>query len=501
MEEQKKLEEMFEVEYMSRWSLMVRAFRRHRLGMISLWILLALYLMALFADFLSPYNPYEQRLTYSFMNPTKIRWRYDGKFVGPYVYPMVSYRDPTTFQKYYIEASKIDRIDVITKNGERKRYELGKDGVTGIVPVFKILEKVYGDGKEITVKRRTKEMELVPLEDSVILKEGVKHEKSSNPDLINIYVKNPMYARKLKSLEKIEGVVFEKRLDALLILRGDDVEYLENFKVVHHEFKRYPIRFFVRSWKYKLLWLIPTDIHLFGVEEPATIYIFGADKFGRDIFTRTLFGSRISLSIGFVGILITFTLGLLLGGIAGYYGKWVDEALMRTTEVLMSIPSFYLLISLRAILPMDLPSTTTYFMLVVILSFLGWPGMSRVIRGMVLSLKQTEFVEAARALGFPSRRIIWRHILPNTATYVIIAATLSIPGYILGEAGLSFLGLGIREPQSSWGLMLAQAQDITVLKHYPWLLIPGVFLFIAVLAFNLFGDAVRDAFDPRSMGH
>ena len=298
-----------------------------------------------------------------------------------------------------------------------------------------------------------------------------------------------------------EGVVFEKRLDALLILRGDDVEYLENFKVVHYEFKRYPIRFFVRSWKYKLLWLIPTDIHLFGVEEPATIYIFGADKFGRDIFTRTLFGSRISLSIGFVGILITFTLGLLLGGIAGYYGKWVDEALMRTTEVLMSIPSFYLLISLRAILPMDLPSTTTYFMLVVILSFLGWPGMSRVIRGMVLSLKQTEFVEAARALGFPSRRIIWRHILPNTATYVIIAATLSIPGYILGEAGLSFLGLGIREPQSSWGLMLAQAQDITVLKHYPWLLIPGVFLFIAVLAFNLFGDAVRDAFDPRSMGH
>jgi peptide/nickel transport system permease protein len=140
-------------------------------------------------------------------------------------------------------------------------------------------------------------------------------------------------------------------------------------------------------------------------------------------------------------------------------------------------------------------------MLVVILSFIGWPGMSRVIRGMVLSIKQMEFVDAARAMGFPASRIIWRHILPNTATYVIVSATLSIPGYILGEAGLSFLGLGIREPQSSWGLMLAQAQDISVLQHYPWLLIPGAFLFAAVLTFNLLGDALRDAFDPRSLGH
>nr|WP_235599763.1 ABC transporter permease [Kosmotoga sp. DU53] len=301
----------------------------------------------------------------------------------------------------------------------------------------------------------------------------------------------------------VEGGDFElgKELLAELDIDPELFDVVVTPKVVDFEMRKFPLKFFVRSWEYKLLWLIPMDIHLIGVDDPARIYFFGGDKFGRDVFSRILFGSRISMSIGLLAIMITFTLGLFIGGVAGYYGGWVDESLMRMTEILMSIPGFYLLISLRAILPTNLPSHITYLLIVVILSFLGWPGMSRVIRGMVLPLKEREFVQAAIAMGYPSSRIIWKHIIPNTATYIIVSATLSIPGYILGEAGLSFLGLGIMEPSASWGLMLSQAQNIKVMTEAPWLLVPGIFIFIVVMAFNLLGDALRDALDPRSLGY
>jgi len=277
-------------------------------------------------------------------------------------------------------------------------------------------------------------------------------------------------------------------------------------------FKKYHINYFVKSWEYKLLGFIPTDIHFMGTEKPVIesiadylsndgiLYIWGSDKFGRDMFSRILHGSRISLSIGLVAILITFTIGLFLGGFAGYYGGWTDEILMRITEILMSIPSFYLIISLSSILPSALDPTIRYLFIIIILSFIGWPGMTRVIRGMTLGIKQTEFIEAAVALGYPPRRIIWKHLIPNTTTYIIVNATLSIPSYILGEAGLSFLGVGITEPGASWGLMLSQAQSIEALTNYPWLLLPGLFIFLTVMSFNLFGDALRDALDPRALG-
>ncbi|MDI6864019.1 MAG: ABC transporter permease, partial [Pseudothermotoga sp.] len=178
----------------------------------------------------------------------------------------------------------------------------------------------------------------------------------------------------------------------------------------------------------------------------------------------------------------------------------VDEAFMRFAEIIMSIPGFYLMIMLRAVLPLDLPSTQIYLLIVFILSFIGWAGTSRVIRGLVLSIREREFVEAAVAIGLSNWKVLTRHVLPNTTTYLIVNATLRIPGYILGEAGLSFLGLGIREPQASWGLMLAQAQDVYVITRASWLLIPGVFIFVTVLAFNFVGDALRDALDPRSLG-
>jgi len=498
----KNVDELFEVEYLSRWRLILRAFKRHKLGTISFWILVVFYLLAIFADFLSPYSPYEQNLNTRFTAPTKIRWTYNGKFVGPYVYPIVGYRDPVTYKRYYVDASEIVYIKGKDSVGNTFEVRVGENDVEKIVMMIEKREKAIGEKGEILLKRSSSERDMIAIKDADLIKNGITKFYDDNEDTIKIYTKNPMYSYKLKRIGEVKQILIENVLRSLMVIKkNNQIEVIDSPKVETFDFKIYKVKFFVKSWNYKLLWLIPTNVHLFGVDEPAKINIFGSDKYGRDVFARVLFGSRISLSIGFVGIAITFVLGLFLGGISGYFGGWIDEGMMRVTEVLMSIPSFYLLISLRAILPMDLPSTTTYFMLVVILSFIGWPGMSRVIRGMVLSIKQMEFVDAARAMGFPASRIIWRHILPNTATYVIVSATLSIPGYILGEAGLSFLGLGIREPQSSWGLMLAQAQDITVLQHYPWLLIPGAFLFAAVLTFNLLGDALRDAFDPRSLGH
>jgi peptide/nickel transport system permease protein len=263
--------------------------------------------------------------------------------------------------------------------------------------------------------------------------------------------------------------------------------------------KRYYIRFFTSGEKYKLLGLIPCQIHLFGVDEPARIHLLGSDWNGRDIFSRICHGARISLTVGLIGVFISFTLGLIVGGISGYFGGFTDTIIMRVVELLMSFPAFYLLLSLTAALPRDLTSTQRYILIVVILSFLGWPGLARVIRGMVLSLKEEEYALAARAVGAGSFKIITRHILPNTFSYAIVAATLRIPGYIIGESALSLLGLGINEPQPSWGNMLSQAMSPGNLVQYPWIIVPGFFIFFAIMAFNLVGDGLRDAFDPKGL--
>jgi peptide/nickel transport system permease protein len=259
-----------------------------------------------------------------------------------------------------------------------------------------------------------------------------------------------------------------------------------------------PLQWFSKGVPYKFLGLIPADRHLFTIPNSDPIYLLGSDATGRDVFTRLLYGAGISLSIGLIGVALTSFLGLTIGGLAGYLGGWPDTLAMRLTEFLMAVPGLYLLLALRAALSSRFPSDATFLLIVVILSALGWAGTARVVRGLVLSLRERPFILAANILGQRPWTILFRHLLPNTFSYLIVAATLSVPGYILGEAALSFLGLGIQEPASSWGLMLGQAQDIKIfMLNFWWLLTPGLAIILTVIAFNLLGDALRDAVDPK----
>ncbi|NES18778.1 MAG: ABC transporter permease [Symploca sp. SIO3E6] len=261
-----------------------------------------------------------------------------------------------------------------------------------------------------------------------------------------------------------------------------------------------PIRLFAQGREYKIFWLIPTKLHLFGTVGEGTINILGTDEQARDQFSRLVYGGRISLSIGLVGIAISFPLGLLVGGMSGYFGGWVDGILMRAAEVLMTIPGIYLLVALAAVLPPGLTSAQRFLLIVVITSFISWAGLARVIRGQVLSIKEQEFVQAAKAMGAKPFYIIVRHVLPQTVTYVIISATLAIPSFIVAESVLSLIGLGIQQPDPSWGNLLSIATNASILVLQPWLIWPPALLIIlTVLAFNLLGDGLRDALDPRSL--
>lgn len=254
--------------------------------------------------------------------------------------------------------------------------------------------------------------------------------------------------------------------------------------------QKYYLKFFSKGFDNKL--------HLVTVDKGGHLFLLGTDINGRDVFSRILFGGRISMTIGFLALFILFPIGMLYGGISGYFGGKVDTIMMRIAEGIMSIPSFYLLIILASILPAGMTSIQRFMLIVVILAFIGWAGFARVVRGMVLSIKEQEYVKAAKSIGASDFRIIMKHILPQTTSFIIVAITLSIPSYILSESGLSFLGLGIQQPDASWGNMLKEAQIFSNIIYRPWLLTPGFLIFIAVLSFNLVGDTIRDILDPKS---
>ncbi|HEY9717731.1 MAG TPA: ABC transporter permease [Trichormus sp.] len=276
-----------------------------------------------------------------------------------------------------------------------------------------------------------------------------------------------------------------------------------SFKQTYTEMpgRTYPIKLFYKGEPYRIFGMIPGDIHLFGVAPPARLFLIGSDINGRDNYSRLFFGAQKSLTIGFLGLLIAFPIGLLYGGIAGFAGGAVDNSMMRVAEAIMSIPSFYLLIALAAILPPGMSSSQRFALITVILSFIGWASLARIIRGMVMSLREEEFVQAARAAGLPEITNIIKHVLPQTASFVIIAATLQVPYFILSESGLSFIGLGIQQPDASWGNMLKAAMDnVNDLPNQPWLLAPGLLIFVSILCFNTLGDVLRDVLDPKIQG-
>ncbi len=352
----------------SQWQLVRWRFRKHKLAIVSLVILIVFYLVAIFAGFVAPYDPRENDTDWMLAPSQRIRFVHEGSFGWqPFVYGLISEFDPETFGITYV----LDRETV------------------------------------------------------------------------------------------------------------------------------YPIHFFVHGAPYELLGLFETDVHVFGVEE-GTVFLLGTDRMGRDLLSRILHGSRLSLSVGLLGIAISFLLGITIGGVSGYFGGTLDAAIQRVIEFIRSVPTLPLWMALSVALPPQWSVVEVYFGIVVILSLVGWTGLARVVRGRFMSLRQEDFVLAARLCGASEMRIIFRHMLPSFTSHIIASLTLSIPGMILGETSLSFIGLGLQAPAISWGVLLQDAQHIRVLATAPWLLTPGLFIIIVILCFNFLGDGLRDAADPYS---
>jgi len=276
---------------------------------------------------------------------------------------------------------------------------------------------------------------------------------------------------------------------------------LETFAPIWSEDRSqtYDLKFFVRGWEYKLLGLIPMDLHLYGVEEGGTVYILGTDKFGRDVWGRACRAGRISLSMALFGTLISIAAGSVLGVVSGYYGGWIDNLLQRFVEMVRSFPQLPLWMALSAIIPPTWDSLSIFVMMSIIFALLSWTTLAREVRGKVMAFRETDFILAAKEMGASDARIIFVHLYPNCLSHIIVVLTMSIPSIIMAEAFLSFLGIGIQEPWVSWGLMMHSAQNLETLGGHPWIMIPVVFIVVAVLGFNFLGDGLRDAADPYAI--
>ena len=438
----------------------MRRFKKHTLGKIGALILAILYFLAIFAGFLSPFTMTwtDKRKSFHPRTPIRLFYQEEGRRVfRPYVYEKiirnVAFKSYGVVPQYTLRAHSVettagfDEFRVVAEENTpaaRRRTIIGE------------LSRKYGFLKDSEVADR-------------LAAEIDRLEASKQKDAtVRMQIGTRNQAGGEVPLE-------------ILLIKGN-----KNF-----------LRFFFEGAPYKFWNLFTTKIHLFG-SPTGGYFVLGADQLGRDVLSRLLYGSRISLSVGLIGIIISFFIGIILGGIAGYFGGVVDVLLMRLCEIILSFPSLILLFALRATFPPNLNSIQVYLLIVLILSLIGWAGLARIIRGMVLSLKNEEFVLSAKAMGLSHFKIITRHVLRNTVSFLIIQATITIPNYILGESALSLLGLGITDPQSSWGLMLSAARKIRFIEDFPWLLIPGFFIFIAIMAWNFLGDGIRDAVDPHS---
>ncbi|MBH68288.1 MAG: peptide ABC transporter permease [Rhodospirillaceae bacterium] len=267
-------------------------------------------------------------------------------------------------------------------------------------------------------------------------------------------------------------------------------EYREDPKLLNK------IRFFCHGDQYKLWGVLDLDFHLFCPSKNGTIFLLGTDRLGRDVLSRIIYGTRISLTVGLLGIIFSFIIGITIGGLAGYYGGWIDSLSQRSIEIIRSFPELPLWMALSASLPVTWSPILVYFGITIILGMLDWTGLARAVRSKLLSLREEDFALAAQLMGAKPKRIIARHLLPSFMSHLIASATLSIPSMILGETALSFLGLGLRPPITSWGVLLTEAQNINAVELYPWIMTPVIPVIVVVLAFNFFGDGLRDAADP-----
>jgi peptide/nickel transport system permease protein len=353
---------------LSRRQLFWIKFRRHKAALISLWFIGLLYLIAIFAEFVAPYGPFQRHTQHLMAPPTVVRFvdAEGGFHLRPFVYRISSTLDRQTFQRTFVE-------DTST---------------------------------------------------------------------------------------------------------------------------RYHLKLFVRGTSYDLLGVIPTNVHLFGVEDGGHLFLAGTDSLGRDIFSRMLFGARTSLFVGLIGLAIGFTLGLFFGGISGYYGGAVDNFVQRLTEFLQSLPTLPLWMALAALVPATWSPVQVYLGISTVLAVLGWTTLARVVRGKLLSLREEDYVMAAKINGVSEMKIITSHLLPGFVSYLIVYLTLAVPQMILGEVALSFLGLGLRPPAVSLGTLLIDSQNIQTLTLNPWLLVPGGLVILIVIAFSFMGDGLRDALDP-----
>ncbi len=279
-----------------------------------------------------------------------------------------------------------------------------------------------------------------------------------------------------------------------------DLEIDEDLRKIYtpNPEKRIPLQFFAHGEPYKLFGLFETDVHLFLTPE-GIVSLLGTDRQGRDMFTRVLYGSQISLTIGLLGVLMSLTFGSVLGVVSGYYGGWIDDLIQRLIELVRSFPAIPLWMALSAAVPPHWPPLRTYFVVTLILSVIGWTWLARQLRGKVLALRNEDFILAAKLAGASDARIIFRHLIPATLSHIIVVATLAMPAMILAETALSFLGLGLRPPITSWGVMLKEVQNLQSIALYPWVFTPALAIAIAILSFNFLGDGLRDAADPYTV--